>query len=64
MHLIVTTFPNPLSERRWNASFTYGSWFANDIDVHTEVGAPISGFEASGRVFLASSRRTDTGPRP
>jgi hypothetical protein len=63
-----------------NASFTYNNWFQNGIDVHTEVGAPVSGdfsngwFEkgapvaASGSVFtlnnLATARLTDTGPRP
>jgi len=63
-----------------NANLTYNNWFGNGIDVHTQVGAPVSGdfsnswFEkgapvaASGSLFtlnnLATARLTDTGPRP
>jgi hypothetical protein len=63
-----------------NANFTYDNWFANAIDVYTELGSPVSAdfshgwFEkgapapANGSVFtldaLATSRLTDAGPRP
>jgi hypothetical protein len=63
-----------------NVNFTYNNWFSNGIDVHSEVGYPVSGdfsngwfqkgapVAATGSVYtlnnLATARLTDAGPRP